>query len=452
MKKVRLGAGTGWARDRFTHTADLIANGNIDYLCFETMSEITMSATQVKNFGKADARRFDPYLEARLAPILKDCQAKGITIISNQGWMDPQGAARRLAEVAREQGLSGLKIAAVYNSKDIEQAVRERDIEFPGTGKRLSTLGNEVISAEVYFGADGIVEALKNGADVVLTTRIVDSALYLGPLAYEFGWDMDDPRLAAKGSTIGHLLECGVQATGGYYGDPGYKPVPDPARVGVPIVEVTEEYVHITKTPTSGGLVTPDTLIEQMLYEITDPKEYILPNVIVDFTDIKFEQVAKDVVAVTGFKGRQKPEKLKVLVGFKEGFMTEEYVIWAGPGALSRAELAKDILRERFEIIGFKPKEFRWDYVGRDACLREATPDYAKQPEPWEVVLRLAAKDDSQEMCQLLGKEIDTICMCGAASTGKYGPMSNRTRPVIGMLSGLIDRDAVAETVGYYEV
>ena len=450
MKTVRLGAATGWARDRFNHAGDLVRNGRIDYLCFESMSEITMSATQVKNSDTGAHIEYDPYLDKRLRPVLRECVDRKIRIISNQGWMNPPAAAARLVEIARELEIKQLKVAAVYNAVDMIAKVPSMDLAFSGSPLKAKDLGDRMVSVEVYFGADGIVEALRNGADVVLTTRIVDSALYLGPLAYEFGWSLDDPDLAAKGSIIGHLMECASQASGGYFSDPGYKDVPDIEHLGNPIVEVSEEYVRFTKTETTGGLVTPATLKEQLVYEITDPSNYILPNCVVDFTGLRFREIGKNLVETVGFKGRPKPEKLKMLVGIKEGFMNEEYVQFAGPGAYQRAELARKILTERFGIIGFRPTELRMDYVGLNSVHREATPPW--NFEPWEVVLRIAAKADSPEMCDLLRQEMDTICMNGPSATGKYGPMSGRIRAVIGMLSALVDRNEVEEKVDYFTV
>lgn len=452
MKKVRLGHATAYARDRFTHATDLVARGDIDYICFESMSEVTMSSTKVASFGKKDPRLFDPYLESRLGPILKDCMTKGIKIISNQGWMDPIGAARCMAKIAQEQNVK-CKIAAVYNSMNIMDILFQEDLEFSDIRRRISDFDKDkVLSAEVYFGAGGIKEALANGADVVLTTRIVDSALYLGPLAYEFGWDLNDPQLAAKGSIVGHLMECGCQVSGGTFADPGYKEVFDLGHLGAPIAEVTEDYVRLTKVPGSGGVVSVDSVTEQMLYEITDPTCYLLPDVTADFSGIRLKEVDKDVVEITGFKGKPRPEKLKVLVGFMEGYMNEQMVAWNGPGAMERAELCKEVLKTRFDVIGFHPKEFRWDYVGINSVGREVTPEWAQQFTPREVILRLACKDESAEMCELLKKEVDSLANNGPSFSGKVGTFGANTRPVIGMRSTLVDRDKAKETVEYFEV
>lgn len=452
MKKVRLGHATAYARDRFSHATDLVARGDIQYICFEAMSEVTMSTTKVASFGKKNPRLFDPYLEARLGPILRDCVDKGIKIISNQGWMDPVGAAECIAKIAKEQNVA-CKIAAVYNSMDVMDILFKEDYEFPDIKKRISDFDEDkVLSAEVYFGAGGIKEALANGANVVLTTRIVDSALYLGPLAYEFGWDLNDPQLAAKGSIIGHLMECGCQVSGGTFADPGYKEVPDLGHLGAPIVEVTEDYVHLTKVPGSGGAVNVETVTEQMIYEITDPTAYLLPDVTADFSGLHFEEVGENVVEITGFKGRPRPEKLKVLVGFMEGYMNEQMVAWNGAGAMERAELCKEVLKTRFDIVGFKPKAFRWDYVGINAVGREITPEWAQQYTPREVILRLACKDESAEMCDKLKNEVDSLANNGPSFSGKVGIFSANTRPVIGLRAAFIDRDKAKETIEYFEV
>jgi hypothetical protein len=451
MKKVRIGHATAYARDRFTHATDLISRGNINYICFETMSEVTMSSTKVASFGKKNPRQFDPNLEARIRPILKDCMEKSIKIISNQGWMDPVGAAECVAEIAREQGVK-CKIAAVYNSADVMKVLFEKDLEFQDIHKRISDYDPAtVLSAEVYFGADGIKEALENGANVVLTTRIVDSALYLGPLSYEFGWDLNDVELAAKGSIIGHLMECGCQVTGGTFADPGYKEVEDLGHLGAHIIEVTEEYVHLMKVPGSGGQVSPDSVSEQLLYEITDPTQYILPNVTIDFSHLRLRQVEKDVVEITGFAGKPRPEKLKVLVGFMEGYMNEQMVAWNGPGAMERAELCKEVLKTRFDVVGFHPQEFRCDYVGINAVAREVTPASAQTFTPWEVILRIVCKDKSADMCNLLKSEVDSLANNGPSFSGKVGTFGAQTRAVIGMQSALMNRSDACETVAYIE-
>lgn len=190
-----------------------------------------------------------------------------------------------------------------------------------------------------------------------------------------------------------------------------------------------------------------------MLYEITDPTCYILPNVIIDFSNIKFKQVEKDVVEITGFSGKTKPEKLKVLVGFKEGYINEQMVAWNGAGAMARAELCKEVLKTRFEVVGFHPQEFRMDYVGINSVAREVTPTYVgQQATPWEIILRMACKDTSKDMCDLLKKEVDALANNGPSFSGKVGTFGANTRVIIGMRSALIDRSDACETLRYIDV
>ncbi len=449
-KTVRIACGAAWSRDRLDHVDNVVYNGNIQYICFDAMSEITMSATVAGNVGKANPVMYDPYLEIRFRDMLKKCMDRKIKIITNAGWADAKGAAKRVMDIAESMGIEHIKVAAVYNSEDILPQLPELGLVFQETGEPVAKYADVAVCVDVYLGADGIVKALQNGADVVITSRVVDSAVYLGALAYEFGWSLDDVQNCAKASIIGHLMECGVHITGGYFADPGYKEVPDISRLGGPIVEVTEDHVYITKTKESGGVVSTATCKEQMLYEVTKANEYILPNVVVDFSEVKFRQVEKDVVEVSGFKGRPAPEKLKAIIGMREGYTTEEMVVFAGPAAMPRAEITKQILLDRFEMIGFKPRELRMNYVGINAILREATPADATPADPFEVVLRIAAKDDDVQMLGLLRKEVDAMACNGPASTGKYGSMAGGVRPVIGMYSTLIDRSLAQERVAYF--
>lgn len=448
-KRVRIGAATAWARDRFDVPEDLVKNGDLDYICFEAMSEVTQSAAQVKKVGAAGGVDYDPYLERRIGAVLSDCVKKGIKIISNQGWIDPMGAAEKIAEMAKERGISGLKIAAVSGSV-LNEKILELGGVFQDNGRNVAEYKDQLISAEVYLGVDGVLEALRNGADVVVTSRIVDSALYCGPLAYEFGWDLNDLALCAKGSTIGHLMECGPQISGGYFMDPGYKDVPDIEHLGLPIAEVTADHVYITKTQTRGGCVTPRTCKEQLLYEIGNPDAYLLPNVTLSFMDLKFRQVAKDVVEVTGFKGYEKPATFKVLAGVREGFMTEAMVLFAGPGAFDRAEADKRIILTRMQEAGFDMDQLRIDYVGINSIHREATPQ--TDALPYEAILRIAARGDSVKECLKLKEEIDAQAVCGPSGTGKWGTMGTSIRPIVGFFSMLVDPKQCPYSVSYVEI
>lgn len=450
-RSVRLGSATAWSRDRFEPALDLVERGGVDYLCFETMSEVTMSAAQVARLDADSAAAYDPYLVARLEPVLAACKAKGIRIISNQGWLDPRGAARRIKELAAQLGIADLKVAAVSGG-ELSGCIADLGLRYSEDGEPVERSRDRIVSAEAYLGCEGIVRALADGADVVLTTRVADACLYLGPLAFEFGWSLDDHERMARGMIIGHLMECGAQLSGGYFADPGYKEVPGLERLGNPIAEVSEQAITLSKLPGSGGLLTPATCKEQLLYEVADPSRYLAPDCVTNLGAVDFVQTAPDEVAVLihGEAGQPRPPTLKALVGLREGYMTEEMVIFAGPGALRRARMTQEILERRFQAIGLDAQELRFDYLGMNAVHREATP--APACEPYEVILRVALKTRERQEAEKLRKEIDPLAVNGVSGTGKWATSASgsRVRSVIGLNSCLVPREQVDMQVTLY--
>lgn len=451
-KSIRIGCATGWARDRFEPALDLVKRGELDYLCFDSMSEVTMSAAQVAKLETKDVPPYDPYLEDRLAPLLRPCLERGVRIVTNQGWLDPVAAARKILEIAQSQGIHDLKVAAVSGGL-LHDRICDLGLKFTETGEPVADSRAKIVSAEAYLGARGIVQALEQGADIVITTRVADACVYLGPLAHEFGWSFDDHHAIAKGMIIGHLMECGSQVSGGYFADPGYKDVPDLHNVGNPIVQVSRDRVVISKLDGTGGLVTPATCKEQLLYEVQDPSAYLCPDVIADLTRVSFRSAGTDQVEVLiDDAGRPATPTLKTLIGLREGYMAEEMVLFAGPGALARAELTKDILHRRFAANQLDAEEIRMDYIGLNGVHREATPE--SDHEPYEVVLRIALKTRSREEAQKLRREVDPLAVNGASATGKWGTSApgSRIQPIIGLYSALIPRELVQETVEVYSL
>jgi len=453
MKKIRLGSATAWSRDRFEPASELLERGNIDYLCFDSMSEVTMSIAQAQKLDDANRPGYDPYLVPRMARVLKECKRKGVRIITNSGWLDPIGAAERIVELAQELGITKLRVAAVVGGI-LTDRIADMGLTFIENGEPISKSREQIVTGEVYQGAGGIIEALKQGADVVITTRVGDACLYLGPLAYEFGWDLNDYHKVAKGMVVGHLVECGSQVSGGCFADPGYKDVPDLARIGNPIAEVDEEgRVIISKVPDSGGVVSVDTCIEQLLYEVQDPANYFCPDVVVDFTKVTFQQTSdNEVEVIANQAGKPRTPTLKALIGLSEGYLAEELVLFAGPGALSRAEATRELLLERFKIIGLQPQEIRWDYLGINSVHREATP--VSEEVPYEIVLRVAIKTRTRREAELLGIEVDPLAVNGISGIGKWGTHSpgSRIRPIVGLNSSLVPREEVPYEVVIREV
>lgn len=448
-KTLRIGSGAAWWGDRIEPAALNAERGQLDYLCFETMAEATVSAAQVRKRRDPTFPGYDTYLDDRMRAVLPACVREGTRIISNQGWINPTAAAKRIVELLQEQGAHGVKVAAVEGS-----LITDRVLELTDTilenGQPTSSLAPTLISAEAYLGAEPIVEALQAGAQIVVTGRVADPSLFLAPMMFEFGWDPLDHLRIGAGNAIGHLLECGAQITGGYFSDPGFKDVPEPWNFAFPIAEVESDgSVVITKVAGSGGAVTLQTVKEQMLYEIHDPANYLTPDVVVDFTQAWLEQLALDRVRVTGLTGKPRPAKLKVSIGCTEGFIGEDMFFYAGPGALRRAQLAKKVLEERFKIVKLDAQDVRIDFLGLNAIHGDATP--ANAPEPYEIAVRVAARTKTREEAAKVGREVDGMAVSGIAHTGKRVPHQERWREVIGVWSSLVPREQVPATVHMFE-
>lgn len=448
-KTIRIGSGAAWWGDRVEPAAVNAERGDLDYLCFETMAEATVSAAQVRSRRDPSFPGYDTYLEDRMRAVLPACMRRGTRIISNQGWINPAAAAERIVELLRELGISGVKVAAVTGSLITDRVLdlTDRILE---NGEPTRTLAPTLISAEAYMGAEPIVEALNAGAQIVVTGRVADPSIFMAPMMHEFGWDPLDHSRLGPGNGLGHLLECGAQVTGGYFSDPGFKDVPEPWNFGFPIAEVSEDgSAVITKAPDTGGAVTLQTVKEQLLYEVHDPANYITPDVVVDFTTVNLEAIGPDRVRVSGISGKPRTPTLKVSIGCTEGFIGEDMFFYAGPGALRRSKLAKRILEERFKIVNLQADEFRVDFLGMNAIHGDATPENA--PEPYEIAVRVAARTKTREEAAKVGREVDGMAVSGIAHTGKRVPHQDRTREIIGVWSSLVPREHVPATVTYFE-
>ena len=448
-KRIRIGAGSAWWGDRVEPAALNAEKGDLDYLCFETMAEATISAAQVRARRDPSFPGYDTYLDDRMKAVLPACLERGTRIVSNQGWINPEGAAQRVVHWLREFGARGVKVAAVGGSL-ITGRVLELTDRIMENGEPTSTLAGNLISAEVYLGAEPIAEALKAGARIVVTGRAADPSIFMAPMMHEFGWDPLDHARVGQGSGIGHLLECGAQVTGGYFSDPGFKDVPDPWNFGFPIAEVDEDgSAVITKVTGTGGAVNLLTVKEQLLYEVHDPANYITPDVVVDFTTTKLEQVGPDRVRVSRISGKPRTPTYKVSISCAEGFIGEDMFFYAGPGALRRAQLAKRILEERFRIVGLQAEEVRIDFLGMNAIHGVASP--GNWAEPYEIAVRVAARTRTREEALKVGREVDGMAVSGIAHTGKRVPHQDRTREVIGVWSSLVARERVKPTITYLE-
>ncbi|WCS23817.1 DUF1446 domain-containing protein [Methylobacterium sp. NMS14P] len=414
MRTVRLGAGAGYAGDRIEPAVELAERGDIDYLVFECLAERTIALAQQAKLRDPEGG-YDPLLEARLRAVLGPCRARGIRIVTNMGAANPVAAARKAGALAREMGLAGLRIAAVTGD-DLLDAVRAGDFVLEESGEPVASLGNRIVSANAYLGAAPIVAALADGADVVITGRVGDPALFLAPLVHAFGWAMDDWERLGRGTLVGHLLECAGQITGGYFADPGCKDVPDLARLGFPIGIVAEDgTVEITKVAGSGGRISLATCKEQLLYEVHDPARYIQPDVVGDFSGVEMEQTGPDRVRVSGAAGAPATGLLKVSVGYVDSYIGEGQISYAGPGALARGRLALAVVRERLALTGVATGELRCDLIGVDALHGAAL---SGGREPYEVRLRVAGRTETHAEAVRIGNEVETLYTNGPAGGG----------------------------------
>ena len=442
MKKIRLGSGAGYSGDRIEPAVELAEKGEIQYLCFECLAERTIAIAQQAKM-KDPAQGYDALLAARMEAVLPICHKKGIKIITNMGAANPQAGAAKIKQIAEKLNIKGLKIAAV-SGDDVLAAIRDQDLTIEETGAKLSTIKDKLVSANAYLGVAPIIEALQAGADIVITGRVADPALFIAPLVYEFGWSLDDWNLMGQATVIGHLLECAGQVTGGYFSDPGFKDVPGVGRLGFPIAEVgADGSVVITKVESAGGMVTLATCKEQLLYEIHNPKTYFTPDVVADFTGVKMEQIAKDQVRVSGGTGGAKTGLLKVSLGYVDSYIGEGQISYAGPGAVNRGQLALDIVKERLEFMGVKMQENRYDLMGVDSLHGEKL---SAGHDPYEVRVRVTGRTETMAEAVRIGNEVETLYTNGPAGGGGAWKSA---REVVAMVSVIVPDSVVNYSVQY---
>jgi hypothetical protein len=450
MRTIRIGSGAGYSGDRIEPAVELAEKGEIQYLVFECLGERTVALAQQARMKNPESG-YDPLLEERMRAVLPLCAAKGIKIVTNMGAANPEAAAKKTAEIARSLGLPALKVAAIVGD-DVLDACKAADfpiMEFDGTVRQL---GNRLLSANAYLGAEPMAQALNGGADVVITGRASDPALFLAPMIHAFGWAMDDWNLLGQGTVAGHLLECAGQITGGYFADPGYKDVADLARLGFPIGEVGEDgSLVVTKVAGSGGTVSARTCKEQLLYEVHDPRQYFQPDVVADFSQVRVEEIGRDRVRVSGGRGAKRTDTLKVSVGYVDSFIGEGQISYAGPGALARGRLALDIVRERLKLTGVATSELRFDLIGVDSLHGAQVSSQqvsAQANEPYEVRVRVTGRTESLREAVRIGNEVETLYTNGPAGGGGAWKSA---RDVVAVASVLLPRQLAKPVVHFVE-
>ncbi len=449
MKTVRIGSGAGYSGDRIEPAVELARDGNLDYLVFECLAERTIAIAQQSRLRDPD-KGYDPLLVERMEAVLPEALSRKVKIITNMGAANPLAAAACVATIAgpiaHRLGRS-LRIAAITGD-DVLKRVQIGDYRLLESNRTVASLGARVISANAYLGASPLVDALTQGADIVIAGRVADSAMFLAPLQYEFRWRDDDWTRLGCGTIVGHLLECAGQITGGYYDNPGPQDVTALARLGFPLAEVDENgNCMITKVAGSGGGITVATCTEQLLYEIHDPQHYPVPDVTADLSGVQMKQQGADQVAVWGGAGRPAPEQLKVTVGILDGFLAEAEISYAGPGAVERGRLACEIVAERLRMTAGGFEDIRFDLIGIDALHGSRLSQRAEPP--YEVRVRVAARSRASCDAERVGREVEALYTNGPA--GGAG-VRRSVREVLSIESCLVPRRHVRPEVRMQEI
>lgn len=444
-RTVRVGAAEGFYGDALEPAVVSAQRGDLDYLCFDCLAELTLAILQ-KDRQKDPESGYTKDVVPAMRALLPLARERGFKILTNAGGMNPRGARQAVVDVARRLGLSGLKIACVTGDDILD---RLDDLRLNGvsldhmvTGRPIEDVRDHLVFANAYLGTEPIVEALARGADVVITGRTTDSAQFLAPLIHEFGW-RDNERLA-QGILMGHLLECSGQSTGGNFsGD--WQAIEGLDHIGFPIAEVeaSGDFV-ITKADGTGGLVSVDTVKEQMLYEIHDPAAYFTPDVILDLTDARLEQAGPDRVRVTGARGKPRPDTLKVVMGYRDGWLGQAIAGFGWPDALAKAQAADQIVRKQLARAGLTYDELRTDYLGYNSLAGPLAGD--PPGEPNEIYLRLAARTRDYAAAARLSRFLPPLALSGPPGMSGFTGVTP-PRELLGMWSCLVPRDLIERDV-----
>lgn len=444
---IRIASGQGFWGDLIDAPVHQASKGQIDYLMMDYLAEVTMSILQkqkLKNPAFGYARDIPPLME-RLLPLLKE---KRFKVITNGGGVNPIACRDAVFEVAKKLGIKDIKIGVVMGDNImgrvgalIDKGITLKNME---TGESAALVKDKLLSANVYFGAAPVVEALKQGADIVITGRVTDTGLTLGPMIHEFGWDWNDWDKMAAGTVAGHIIECGGQASGGnFLGD--WESVPDLARIGFPIVEAHPDGTfYITKHENTGGLVSVETVSEQLVYEIGDPKDYITPDCIADFTSIHVEQAGENRVKVFNIKGMPATEFFKVSMSYEDGYSAFTTLTYSAPDALKKAETGDKILRTRLNDLGLKFEEIRTEFLGYNSCHG---PLFKRRDDLSEVVLRVGVRAKEKSTIERFSKEIAPLILTGPPSVTGFAGGRPKPSDVVAYWPALIPKKEVMPEV-----
>lgn len=453
MKIVRIANGQGFWGDWLEAPVEQVKRGPIDYLTLDYLAEITMSIMQkqrARDPRQGYARDFVGLIER----ILPDIVERNIKVVANAGGVNPWACSEAVVEVVRRCGFSGRVKIGIVAGDDIMDRLDElidRGIELRNldTGEPLARIRHRVESANVYFGGRPIAEALRRGAQIVITGRTTDTGLALGPMIYEFNWSETDWDKLAAGTIAGHTVECGAQCTGGNCLI-DWETIPNMADIGYPIIEAREDGSFvITKHEGTGGRITVASVKEQLLYELGDPREYITPDCIADFTTIQLEQEGPDRVRFYGIKGRPATDSYKVSISYRAGWKAVGSLVYAWPDAYKKARAADRILRERLERLGLKFDHILTEFVGAGAChgpmAGEPPPDLP------EVTLRIGVRSEDKASVERFTREIAPLVLNGPPSVTGFSGGRPKVEEIIAYWPALMPKREVEPEISIIE-
>jgi len=452
-EKVRVASGQGFWGDLLTAPVDQVRGGPIDYLMLDYLAEVTMSIMQKQRARDPQAGYAKDFV-ALMREILPDCVEKDIKVLSNAGGVNVAGCAEAIKDVAGELGLSGKVKIGVVSGDDIlgrldefaDQGVEITNME---TGEPLSDIRDKVQSANVYLGAGGLVEALGKGAQIIVGGRLTDTGLTLAPLMHEFGWKFDDWDLVSAGTIAGHIIECGAQASGGNC-QYDWKNIPDLGNVGFPIVEAfpNGEFI-VTKHEGTGGRVNVQSMKEQLLYEMGDPKAYITPDVVADFSSIHLAPDGENRVRVFGIKGNPKTDFYKVSIAYSAGWKAVGTLVYAWPDAYEKAKAADKVLRDRLERLGLKFDLILTEFVGVNAThghlAGEPSPDIP------EVQLRVGVRGQNKGDVERFTKELAPLILTGPPAVTGFAGGRPKVEEIMAYFPALIPKTLIETKVDVIE-
>ena len=452
-EKVRVAGGQGFWGDLLTAPIDQVRGGQIDYLMLDYLAEVTMSILQKQKSRDPNAGYARDFVSL-MREILPDCVERNIKVTANAGGVNVEGCANAVRDVAKDLGLSGKIKIGMITGDDIlprldEFIVKGISINNMETGEPLAAIRDKVQSANVYLGAQPIVEALDKGAQIVIGGRLTDTGLTLAPLMHEFGWTFEDWDKVATGTIAGHIIECGAQCSGGNC-QFDWQDIPNMENVGFPIVEAfpSGEFV-ITKHEKTGGRVNIPSIKEQLLYEMGDPHEYITPDVIADFTTIHLKEDGEDRVRVFGIKGKPKTEFYKLSVAYAAGWKAVGTLVYSYPDAFEKAKAADKILRARLERLGLKFDVILTEFVGVNATHGHLAGEPAKDIP--EVQLRFGVRGQSKEDVERFTKELAPLILTGPPSVTGFAGGRPKVEEIMAYFPALIPKNLIETKVEILE-